>query len=304
MGVDVARPIAGGARPVRSRSAACSATICSRLQNDGPEERLRETQFSQPAIFVTNLALYYAVGDAPQPVVSAGHSFGEFCSLMIAGSLSFEEALRIVDRTRPGDAGRCGTRSRRRCRRCSDSRRVPCARVADAFANDNRASRATGELQLADADRDQRRRRAVRAAGDAMLAAGAKRVVPLNVSGAWHSELMEPARRALRRAPSNARTFTMPHFDVISNVDAQPYRDVGRHSGRISCVRSPTKCAGTKPPNVCCRTISTSSSSSAQARVLAPLMKRMANAPKRCSSVSDVGVEKLRAKLARRRHEV
>jgi [acyl-carrier-protein] S-malonyltransferase len=58
-----------------------------------------------------------------------------------------------------------------------------------------------------------------------MLAAGAKRVVPLNVSGAWHSSLMEPALKRLAAAVESSR-FAMPLFDVISNVDGRPYRDV------------------------------------------------------------------------------
>src|SRR5664279_4046961 len=50
---------------------------------NGPEAALRETRYAQPAIFVTNLAIRAAVGDILDPVVSAGHSFGEFCSLQI-----------------------------------------------------------------------------------------------------------------------------------------------------------------------------------------------------------------------------
>ena len=61
---------------------------------------------------------------------------------------------------------------------------------------------------------------------NAMLDAGAKRVVPLNVSGAWHSVLMEPAVEPLR-AVVEASAFALPAFDVISNVDGRPYRDVG-----------------------------------------------------------------------------
>ena len=67
---------------------------------------------------------------------------------------------------------------------------------------------------------------AVQTAGQAMLDAGAKRVVPLNVSGAWHSELMEPAVGAAGRPPSRRAISLMPEFDVISNVDGRPYRDV------------------------------------------------------------------------------
>jgi [acyl-carrier-protein] S-malonyltransferase len=65
----------------------------------------------------------------------------------------------------------------------------------------------------------------VRAATEPMLAAGAKRVVPLNVSGAWHSVLMEPAVERLAAAVERSH-FRMPRFDVISNVDGRPYRDV------------------------------------------------------------------------------
>jgi len=65
----------------------------------------------------------------------------------------------------------------------------------------------------------------VQIAGEAMLAAGAKRVVPLNVSGAWHSALMEPALERFSKAVDAANIAT-PKFDVISNVDAQPYSDV------------------------------------------------------------------------------
>jgi [acyl-carrier-protein] S-malonyltransferase len=57
------------------------------------------------------------------------------------------------------------------------------------------------------------------------MAAGAKRVVPLNVSGAWHSALMEPALEHFAHVVE-AAPFTLPRFDVVSNVDAQPYRDV------------------------------------------------------------------------------
>ncbi len=66
----------------------------------------------------------------------------------------------------------------------------------------------------------------VQSAGQAMLAAGAKRVVPLNVSGAWHSALMEPARRTARRGSRGKHLCDSCEFDVISNVDGQPYRDV------------------------------------------------------------------------------
>jgi [acyl-carrier-protein] S-malonyltransferase len=66
---------------------------------------------------------------------------------------------------------------------------------------------------------------AVQMAGEALMEAGAKRVVPLNVSGAWHSELMRPAVPRFESAVREGH-FAVPKFDVVSNVDAQVYRDV------------------------------------------------------------------------------
>ena len=75
----------------------------------------------------------------------------------------------------------------------------------------------------------------VQAAAAIMLEAGAKRVVPLNVSGAWHSPLMEPALERLAAAVRST-AFKIPSFDVISNVDGNPYRDV--ETIRANLIRS------------------------------------------------------------------
>ena len=72
---------------------------------------------------------------------------------------------------------------------------------------------------------------AVVSAGQAMLAAGAKRVVPLNVSGAWHSELMPPALERFAAAVE-ASHFALPAFDVISNVDGAAVSRRRRRSSR------------------------------------------------------------------------
>src|SRR5690348_737694 len=223
MGCDVAAHDAR-ARALFDRAASVLGYDLLALQADGPEEKLRETEYSQPAIFTTNLALYSAVGDDLAPVVSAGHSFAELCSLVVARSLEFEEALRIVSErgqamqeaaqlARGGmsavlglDAARVREVLHRVC--AEDAGRV-------ALANFNSPTQIviSGDLD------------AVVAAGQAMLAAGAKRVVPLNVSGAWHSELMAPALERLSAAVDAAH-FNLPTFDVIANVDGRPYRDI------------------------------------------------------------------------------
>ncbi len=221
MGCEVAA-CSSAAAAIFDRASAVLGYDLLELQRRGPEEQLRETEFSQPAIFTTNLALYAAVGDALKPVVTAGHSFAELCSLVIAASLSFEDALRIVSergkamqsaaqRTRGGMSAILGLDA-------AQVREV-LARVHDrghvALANFNSPTQIVISGQFD----------AVQTAGHAMLAAGAKRVVPLNVSGAWHSVLMEAAVEPLR-AVVEASAFALPALDVISNVDGRPYRDV------------------------------------------------------------------------------
>jgi [acyl-carrier-protein] S-malonyltransferase len=219
MGCDIAQNSAA-AREIFERASAMLGYDLLALQADGPEERLRETEYSQPAIFATNLALYAAVGADFEPIVTAGHSFAELCSLAAAHSLTFEDALRIVS-----ERGQAMQAAARRVRGgmsailgldAAQLREVLVragGRVAIANFNSPTQIVISGELE------------AVQTAGQAMLDAGAKRVVPLNVSGAWHSELMEPAVERLRAAVGASR-FALPQFDVVSNVDGRPYRDV------------------------------------------------------------------------------
>jgi [acyl-carrier-protein] S-malonyltransferase len=138
-------------------------------------------------------------------------------------------------------------------------------------------------------------RAAVRAAGEAALAAGAKRVVPLNVAGAWHSTLMEPARAAFSRFVRHA-AIVMPRFTVISNVDAQPYTDVMTIRDHLE--RSVTDEVRWHETAVALigmgldLIVEFGASS-----VLAPMMKRIPSAPQALSIKDPAGIEKLRAML-------
>ena len=201
----------------------------------------------------------------------------EFCSLVIARALAFEDALRIVnERGKAMQAAAAALRAAG-CRRFSGWRRQQVRDVLGALQSRTRARRA-GQLQLADADRHQRRaRRACKRAATAMLAAGAKRVVPLNVSGAWHSELMQPAVERFAAAVDAAQ-FAMPAFDVISNVDARPYRDV-------ATIKAQSGAFGRRRSALARDGAATAlgygldrSSSSAPSGVLGALMKRMPSA--------------------------
>jgi len=200
----------------------------------GPEDKLRETRYSQPAIYVTNYALAAAAGPGLSAVASAGHSFGEYCSLTLAGALTFEDALGLVHE---------------RALAMQEAAELAPGAMAAVLGLDpeklreavQRAS-AGGRVRLANFNAPRQivisgDREAVRQAGEFALEAGAARIVPLNVSGAWHSELMVPARE--RFAPFVERaTLAVPRFTVVSNVDAQPYRDVA--TIRANLIRSVT----------------------------------------------------------------
>ena len=190
--------------------------LCARSS----DEQLRETRYAQPAIFVTNVALAKAVGDVLDPVVSAGHSFGEYCSLTLASALTFETALSLVNQR--------GLAMQRATAHAQGAMAAVLGLDPDALraAVAQAVTQGAGRVQLANFNAPGQivisgDAEAVRVAGDLAMAAGAKRVVQLNVSGAWHSVLMDPAREEFARHVMDA-TVMLPRFTVISNVDAQP----------------------------------------------------------------------------------
>jgi [acyl-carrier-protein] S-malonyltransferase len=292
MGSDVALN-SSAARATFERAAAVLGYDLLALQREGPEEKLRETAYSQPAIFTTNLALYAAVGPELQPVVTAGHSFAELCSLVIARSLEFEEALHIVtergnamqeaaQRARGGMSAILGldaAKVREVLQQVHDRGRV-------ALANFNSPTQI-----VISGDFD-----AVQTAAQAMLTAGAKRVVPLNVSGAWHSVLMEPAVERVAAAVESS-DFVLPAFDVISNVDGRPYRDIATiKANLIRSVVDEVRWHDTAESLSSYRLDSVVEFGASG--VLSALMKRMPGGPPQSIVVSDfAGVERLRSAL-------
>jgi [acyl-carrier-protein] S-malonyltransferase len=295
MGCDVAADSVA-ARDIFTRAAAVLGYDLLALQASGPEEKLRETEYSQPAIFTTNLALYAAVGEDFQPVVTAGHSFGELCSLVAARSLPFEEALRIVsergkamqdaaERRSGGMSAVLGLEADRVRRVLDELSGRDGGSVALANFNSPTQIVISGDLGL------------VQAAGPEMLTAGAKRVVPLNVSGAWHSVLMEPAVERLRAAVE-ASHFVVPTFDVISNVDGQTYRDVA--TIQTNLVRSVV--AEVRWHDTAQRMLTYDLDLVVEfgaSGVLGPLMRRLPGSPPVMVVSYFAGVEKLRSSIER-----
>ena len=224
MGVDVARRFAASREAFEQASKLLGYDLLE-LCKRGPEVQLRETRVSQPAIFTTNVAIYRAVETLGlRPIVSAGHSFGEYCSLTIADALDFETALRLVNERglamgaaadeAPGAmAAVIGFDQARVSELVAEARLRSGARLDLANLNAPLQIVVSGDVA------------AVEALCDLASRAGAKRVVMLNVSGAWHSELMRPA--VARFAPFvESATMRVPSFEVIGNVDVAPYRSV------------------------------------------------------------------------------
>jgi [acyl-carrier-protein] S-malonyltransferase len=260
----------------------------------GPAERLTETRYAQPAIFVTNVALALAVGDALDPIASAGHSFAEFCSLTLAGALAFETALSLVNQrglamqraaalANGAMAAVLGIEPETLRAVVAQAARSGAGRVQ--LANFN----APGQIVISgDAE-------AVRVAGDLAVEAGAKRVVPLNVSGAWHSVLMEPAQREF--APHvAAATVMLPRFTVISNVEAKPYTDIEQI--KTNLIRSVTDEVVWHDTALALVALGLDLVVEFGASpVLAPMFKRIDGAPKAITVSDAAGIEKLRAQL-------
>jgi [acyl-carrier-protein] S-malonyltransferase len=283
MGTDVAR-----AYPA---SAACFSAAKTILGYDllalcerGPDEKLRETRYAQPAIFVTNLALARAVGDALAPVASAGHSFAEYCALTLAGSLTFESALGLVN-----ERGLAMHRAAALAHGAmaavlglsDEALRAAVARaVAEGAGRVQLANfNAPGQIVISgDAE-------AVRLAGEYAMEAGAKRVVPLK----------NPAQEAFAKHVA-AATVMPPQFTVISNVDAKPYTDVEQI--KTNLVRSVTEEVRWHETALALAALGLDLIVEFGASaVLAPMFKRVEGAP-RAIAVSDAaGVENLRSQL-------
>ncbi len=195
------------------------AMSLSKLMWEGPEEELTLTHNAQPAILTHSLAAWAVVRDALQPVAGAGHSLGEYSAYAAAGALATDDAARLVRRrgelmyeagqARPGTmAAVIGPDAAAVSRQCAAaSTELEVAVPANLNAPDQCVI--SGDPA------------AVERAGAALKAAGAKRVLPLKVSGAFHSPLMEPAAEGLRAELAQV-PFAEPAFPVVANAAAEP----------------------------------------------------------------------------------
>ena len=182
---------------------------------EGTAEELKQTKVTQPAVFLHSVILAKVLG--VEPVAVAGHSLGEFSALVVAGVLSFEEGLRLVSKRAMAMQRACELSQGAMAAVLGASDEV-IERVCDEVdgvvvaANYN----CPGQLVISGSSD------AVTEACAKLKEAGARRALPLPVGGAFHSPLMEPARKELEEA-IEAAEFHTPLCPIYQNVDAKPH---------------------------------------------------------------------------------
>jgi [acyl-carrier-protein] S-malonyltransferase len=184
---------------------------------EGTDESLKQTKVTQPAIFLHSVILAKTLGEQFKPDMVAGHSLGEFSALVAARSLSFEDGLVLVSKRASAMQKACeGTPSTMAAIIGLSDAKVEeiCAGIKDEIvvsANYNSPGQVVISGTIPGIDN----------ACEQLLVAGAKRALKLNVGGAFHSPLMEPAREELAKAIEDT-AFNKPICPIYQNVDARP----------------------------------------------------------------------------------
>ncbi|MEN5197065.1 ACP S-malonyltransferase [Sphingobacterium faecium] len=185
----------------------------------GTDDQLKQTNVTQPAIFLHSVILAKALGDQFKPDMVAGHSLGEFSALVSAGALSFEDGLKLVSQRANAMQRACELEPSTMAAILGLEDAVVeeiCSKVDDVVvaANYNCPGQLVISGSISGVDK----------ACALLTEAGAKRALKLNVGGAFHSPLMEPAKVELQAAIEAVEIKT-PICPIYQNVDASSYTD-------------------------------------------------------------------------------
>lgn len=186
---------------------------------EGTEDELKKTDVTQPAIFLHSVILAKSLGSSFTPDMVAGHSLGEFSALVAAGAMKFEDGLRLVAARANAMRKACEIQPSTMAAILGlDDYTVEevCEMVSEIVVPAN--YNCPGQLVISGSIEG------VDKACAFLLERGAKRALKLNVSGAFHSPLMEAARAELASA-IEATTIVPPVCPVYQNIDAKPYSD-------------------------------------------------------------------------------
>ena len=190
------------------------------LMFNGTDEDLRQTKVTQPAIFLHSVILAKTLGDGFQPEMVAGHSLGEFSALVANGTLSFEDGLKLVSQRATAMQKACEIE--------------PSTMAAVIGLEDNKVEEICNSIEdiVVPANYNTEGQivisgsvKGIDIAIEKLTEAGAKRALKLNVGGAFHSPLMEPAREELAAAIENTK-FNKPICPVYQNVTGKPVNDI------------------------------------------------------------------------------
>lgn len=204
------------ARELFERANAILGFRITDIMFSGSDEQLKETKVTQPAIFIHSVILSKCI-DNFNPQMVAGHSLGEFSALVAAGAMSFEDGLKLVSARSMAMQKACEIApSTMAAVIGTDDSTVEkiCAEAPGTVVPAN--YNCTGQLVISGEIES------VKWSCEKLKEAGAKRALVLQVGGAFHSPLMEPAREELAAAIENT-TFSMPLCPIYQNTDALPH---------------------------------------------------------------------------------
>ncbi|WP_304038927.1 ACP S-malonyltransferase [Mesonia mobilis] len=179
---------------------------------EGTAEQLKQTNVTQPAVFLHSVILNHVLGEDAKPEMVAGHSLGEFSALVANKTLEFEDALRLVSKRAEAMQKACELQPSTMAAVLGledELVEAVCAEIDGVVVAAN--YNCPGQLVISGEVK------AIEAACEALKEKGAKRALVLPVGGAFHSPLMEPAREELAKAIEET-TFNTPICPIYQNV--------------------------------------------------------------------------------------